>query len=258
MGDFNTQPHQLGYSLVTKLGGLLDTYATLHPQLIADEAEKERATTYSVQNPYVKNKISERLDYIFIRNTTNAKNTKNTKILKPLQAKVIFKERLNSAANSGALAYSDHYGVTATLTLEKPATIVDVAVQPDATEQSIENEKENKDEKIRILKEFQTLLQAELEVAQARKKLHQKHSRLSWFVTAIASLMFMGKPKPKGHHLSLIGVSKVISKQTLTIFVTIYALAQSWLAGVVVADEINALTAISSAVKVEIETELSI
>jgi hypothetical protein len=70
--------------------------------------------------------------------------------------------------------------------------------------------------------------------------------------------MFVGKSKSKSRHLSLTEASRVVSKQTLTIFVTIYALAQSWLAGVVVADEINTLTAISSTVKVEIETGLSL
>lgn len=102
-GDFNTQPHELGYSIVTQLGQFADPFMHLHPNTTS--------ITFSDKNPYVTSE-SQRLDYIFLKGNIAPDSVVITFTDVPHQT-----EQPTIANQEQALAYSDHYGVMAELVL---------------------------------------------------------------------------------------------------------------------------------------------
>ena len=116
-GDFNMHPHQLPYDIVVTAATLRDAYV---------EVNGAGDPTYIPENPYVKSP-PQRLDYVFVRD--GAERRINTQ-----QAVLDFKfiEDTNRR-----MAYSDHFGVGLSLSLqdiitdERPA--VDVERLQDAT-----------------------------------------------------------------------------------------------------------------------------
>lgn len=99
LGDFNMQPHHIGYRIMTKLVGAADTYRALHP----DDA----GVTFSPENPYNTGKRAEPIDYIFIRDG-------QTRSVTPVTSAIMLKSYED-------IAYSDHYAIATTLDL-RPAT----------------------------------------------------------------------------------------------------------------------------------------
>lgn len=96
MGDFNVQPHQLGYHILCELAALTDTHTYLN---------KDDGYTISTDNPYVSNrKRPERIDYIFVRGIT------------PRCAEVT----MTQIPDAPHLPYSDHYGILAEVDPQTP------------------------------------------------------------------------------------------------------------------------------------------
>jgi sphingomyelin phosphodiesterase 2 len=101
-GDFNTQPHQLGYRIVTSGGLFYDAFFALNPH--------EQRITFDAQNPYVASE-SQCLDYVFLKGKLTADSVT-----------LCFTETFQ---NADYLAYTDHYGLLAELTFaEQPLTVV--------------------------------------------------------------------------------------------------------------------------------------
>jgi len=98
-GDLNVTPNQVGYALLSKVYGLVDAYAALHPG--------EMGYTFRRDNPYVGGNVDQRLDYVFLRDV-QAESTD-----------IAFDERL--IGECGALALSDHVGLVAELRLGETA-----------------------------------------------------------------------------------------------------------------------------------------
>lgn len=91
-GDLNTRPDQAGYCIITQLGSLVDT--DLH-------INQSHEITFSADNPYSESD-NQCLDYIFARN------------LGVDSIELVMNERL---LGSEALAYSDHYGLLAEISI---------------------------------------------------------------------------------------------------------------------------------------------
>jgi sphingomyelin phosphodiesterase 2 len=96
MGDFNMQPHQIGYRMMTTLSALTDCYYALHPD--------NENITFSADNQYVKNHPSERLDYVFVRDGKSL-------TVAPTSAMLDFLP----IAGVPPVTFSDHYGVAVDL-----------------------------------------------------------------------------------------------------------------------------------------------
>lgn len=92
-GDLNSQPHQLGYQLLTDLTGLIDAY---------EQINKEHAATYARSNPYVTNLEDQCLDYILVRDVAVEK------------AELTVTETIPGVIP----AYSDHWGILAEISLK--------------------------------------------------------------------------------------------------------------------------------------------
>jgi len=88
-GDLNTRPDQAGYNIITTLGSLVDAYWHIH---------RRHDDTFAVSNPYVTS-IDQCLDYVLVRN------------MSVTDIKIVMTEPLSGAAQ----AYSDHYGLLATV-----------------------------------------------------------------------------------------------------------------------------------------------
>lgn len=108
-GDYNTQPHQTGYQLVTTLAQILDVYHYLHPD--------SPGLTFAPENPYVQSP-PQRLDYVMVKSGTKLG-------FDLLNADVVMTELLHQRE---AKTYSDHYGVLAELEIvDRPAAAVNHA-----------------------------------------------------------------------------------------------------------------------------------
>jgi endonuclease/exonuclease/phosphatase family metal-dependent hydrolase len=106
-GDYNTQPHEAGYRLITTLTQLVDTDAYLHPEM--------PGLTFVPDNPYVKSP-PQRLDYVMVKRGLHTG-------FDLLDAAVVLSETLSG--ENGAKAYSDHYGVWVTLEIvDAPAAVL--------------------------------------------------------------------------------------------------------------------------------------
>ncbi len=97
-GDFNTQPHMLGYAVLTTGGQMVDAFSMLYPQ--------DDGITFSRQNPYV-TAPDQRLDYIFLKGA-----------IAPDSVSICFTETFQNAEH---LTYSDHYGLLTELTFTEQA-----------------------------------------------------------------------------------------------------------------------------------------
>ncbi len=105
-GDYNTQPHEAGYRLITALAQLVDTYPYLHPD--------SPGLTFVPANPYVESP-PQRLDYVMVKSGKECG-------FDLLQAAVVMDELLADAA--AAKAYSDHYGILVALEVVDAAAAV--------------------------------------------------------------------------------------------------------------------------------------
>lgn len=95
LGDFNVNPHQLGYQLLCTLANLTDCYEVIYPN--------DLSITFSLDNPYNSNyREPERIDYVCVRDGVNI-------ALTPIQAEVTLKRQPDYPYKP----YSDHYGVQA-------------------------------------------------------------------------------------------------------------------------------------------------
>lgn len=106
-GDFNTRPDQSGYRLLTALANLQDVYTTLHG---------DYPVTFSPANPYTKSQ-AQCLDYIFLRDG-------KSQVFTAQSAEITLTARLYNY--DAAQAYSDHYGVLATVTLQQGESVHNV------------------------------------------------------------------------------------------------------------------------------------
>ncbi|KAI9237598.1 MAG: Endonuclease/exonuclease/phosphatase [Podila humilis] len=131
LGDYNSAPNSLVVGLLTKRGGLTDSWAKVHPAptnpvpsgLTPDEGVAIMGVTCDTPlntwtkhtwiNHHTNDAIGERLDYIFFRETPEFSCT---------HVDVAVREQISGigAANSGSKNYSDHFGVHAKFII-KPA-----------------------------------------------------------------------------------------------------------------------------------------
>jgi endonuclease/exonuclease/phosphatase family metal-dependent hydrolase len=100
MGDLNTRPDQLGYRLISTLGGLRDAYALLQPDTLG--------LTTTAANPYDHPKQPARIDYIMLRGD-----------LQPESIDLAFQQ-----IPGESIPYSDHYGLIAQIVKETEKPIV--------------------------------------------------------------------------------------------------------------------------------------
>jgi len=91
-GDLNTQPHQLGYAILTQFGGLVDAYV---------QANGQHDPTFARSNPYVLATRDQTLDYVLVRDVDVKK------------AELTLTETIPGVIP----AYSDHYGILAEISL---------------------------------------------------------------------------------------------------------------------------------------------
>ena len=99
-GDFNVTPNQPGYSIITTLACLNDTYTTLHPN--------DPGITLSNTNPYnLHYRAPARLDYICVRGSEALG-------ISPLRAQIT----LDDMPDNPGKPYSDHYAVLVDLQIE--------------------------------------------------------------------------------------------------------------------------------------------
>lgn len=100
-GDFNTQPHELGYRIITSGGLFYDAFFELNPE--------SARITFDAQNPYVESE-SQCLDYVFLKGNIMADSVS-----------LCFTETFQ---NADYLAYTDHCGLLAELTFtEHPLSV---------------------------------------------------------------------------------------------------------------------------------------
>ncbi|GJJ73602.1 sphingomyelin phosphodiesterase 2 [Entomortierella parvispora] len=123
LGDYNSAPNSLVVALLTKQGGMTDSWARLHPEpnpiprgLTPEEGVAIMGVTcdtplnswskHSWLNYLTNDPVGERLDYIFYRETPEMVCT---------SVEVAVREQISGigAPNSGAKNYSDHFGVHA-------------------------------------------------------------------------------------------------------------------------------------------------
>lgn len=98
-GDLNSEPHQLGYRIVTNLAAMEDAHTLLHPG--------KPGYTFLASNPYTR-EHNQRLDYILTRGTISQRWAVSS-----------ISPALNDTFNKyeGMLALSDHCAVMAELRL---------------------------------------------------------------------------------------------------------------------------------------------
>ncbi|KAG0348473.1 phospholipase C type enzyme [Podila humilis] len=131
LGDYNSAPNSLVVGLLTKKGGLTDSWTHLHPAPINPvpsgltpeegvsimgvtcDTPLNTWTNHTWINHHTNDPIGERLDYIFFRETPELTCT---------HVEVAVREQISGigAPNSGVKNYSDHFGVNAKFAL-KPA-----------------------------------------------------------------------------------------------------------------------------------------
>lgn len=103
VGDFNSTPDSLGYSMYRQIGQFEDAFYQVNP--------KKPGYTYSAENPYNTNLArvdfieSERIDYIFYQ-------LANGKSWDLVDCRLIM-QNIDSEVDGKPAAYSDHYGVFA-------------------------------------------------------------------------------------------------------------------------------------------------
>ncbi|KAG0027681.1 phospholipase C type enzyme [Podila clonocystis] len=131
LGDYNSAPNSLVVGLLTKRGGLTDSWTKMHPAPINPvpsgltpeegvaimgvtcDTPLNTWTKHTWINHHTNDAIGERLDYIFYRETPEFSCS---------HVEVAVMEQISGigAANSGSKNYSDHFGVNAKFLL-KPA-----------------------------------------------------------------------------------------------------------------------------------------
>ncbi|KAF9315850.1 phospholipase C type enzyme [Podila horticola] len=131
LGDYNSAPNSLVVGLLTKRGGLTDSWAKMHPAPtnpvpsgltpeegvaimgITCDTPLNTWTKHTWINHHTNDAIGERLDYIFYRETPEFSCT---------HVEVAVREQISGigATNSGSKNYSDHFGVNAKFLL-RPA-----------------------------------------------------------------------------------------------------------------------------------------
>ncbi len=102
LGDFNMQPHQVGYRALTRLAHLRDAWAEAHPAAAG--------YTYRPENPYTSSSQPQRLDYLLLRDGVSQRLTVKTAALTFTPADYAAEQR-----GGGASAYSDHDGLAVAL-----------------------------------------------------------------------------------------------------------------------------------------------
>lgn len=131
LGDYNSAPNSLVVALLTKQGGMTDSWAKLHPEpnpiprgLTPEEGVTIMGVTcdtplnswsnHSWLNYLTNDPVGERLDYVFYRETPEMVCT---------SVEVAVREQISGigAPNSGAKNYSDHFGVHAKFAIQPAA-----------------------------------------------------------------------------------------------------------------------------------------
>jgi len=102
LGDLNMRPDQLGYHIVSCIGGFRDSYLSAHPENLGH--------TRSGLNPYTPDEEPKRIDYIFTKDGPAGG-------LRTVVSRVIMDERPPLVDGSEPAAYSDHYGVLSEIEL---------------------------------------------------------------------------------------------------------------------------------------------
>jgi hypothetical protein len=213
-GDFNVTPEQLGYNIARILGALTDTYATLFPD--------DPGPTITPRNPYKSGSLDKkRIDYIMTRNGSDCAIT-------AVDIRIAF--QLLPGSN-GQVAYSDHFGVIAELELTNSTVGFD---HPSS------KETEN------IMRQLYALLLYSFDEARARESGHIVQFGLG--VIGIAGIY--GISKRLEQRWKRVGVAFRYSVTSVAAFYTILKAGSAILS---VPDEISALEAILSEIKIQLE-----
>lgn len=159
-GDFNMRPDQPNYDMVRAIAELDDCFAELHPD--------DPGITLGKANPYHPNTPDQRLDYIFTRAGTEA-------AFKPIHAEVTLKYMPYTGKR---IAYSDHFGVMATLEQHTQPQNRDKLPSTAAWEA--------------IDGVLQTLHDGTLE-AQSRQDAYRRRTRYSFLALMVAFLLLRGQ-----------------------------------------------------------------
>jgi sphingomyelin phosphodiesterase 2 len=208
-GDFNVNPHQLGYRLLLGLTGLVDCYDALHPD--------DPSITFSLDNPYNSNyREPERIDYICVRSGGRLGLT-------PQAAGVTLKQRPDYPYKP----YSDHYAVQVDFDIELLMNQHPLPPREAA-------------EELPLLQEFAKCLQTGLEQAMARKQRHLLH------VGAALALSLALNP---GRAALQVEALRRLGRSWLAALALIYALLRAGLYGLMQAEEISALKALLAEVR---------
>lgn len=110
LGDFNMRPDQLGYHIVSCIGGFRDSHLAAHPD--------DLGHTRSGLNPYTPDEEPARIDYIFTKDGVSVG-------LHTVVSRVIMDERPPIVNGSELAAYSDHYGVLSEIELVSGSSATD-------------------------------------------------------------------------------------------------------------------------------------
>lgn len=203
-GDFNVNPHQLGYRLLLGLTGLVDSYDALHPD--------DPSITFGLDNPYNSNyREPERIDYVCARSGGRV-------YLTPQAAQITLKQRPDYPYKP----YSDHYAVQVDFGIELhmhqlPAFVPDPA------------------EELRLLQAFSKTLQTGLDQAMGRK---QKHVLYGVGGLILSLLLNPRRPLPHDDWFRRTGRSWV------AVLALVYAILRAGLYFLTQAEEIQALKAV--------------
>lgn len=161
-GDLNSEPHQLGYRIVTCLAQMHDSYTLLHPG--------KPGYTFLASNPYTR-EHNQRLDYILTRGSHSQRWVVSS-----------ISPALNEISNKseGMLALSDHCAVIAEVQLlecDEPQpqykTAFIVGQEPRA-----------------LLAELATLIDREIELSTSSQNIYTDRAVLSF--ASIADSFFLG------------------------------------------------------------------
>lgn len=233
LGDFNIQPDQLAYRVIRSLGQFIDCYATLNP--------KKLGATYTPDNPYVKQEYPnwnepQRLDYIFIKRGSNFN-------LKPISATLSM--QVNSGIkNSSFKAYSDHLSVFTVFSITE--FIEDSNLSSNIDPDELEN----------VLSELADLLTSTVTEIEALRSAH-----LNQVLAAIPCVLVLSalitqfttrEIQPRRFFLRLL-IFSILS--LITLLMSLYPIIMVWLSLFIRPDEIQALKAVLSEVKLQIKAK---
>ncbi|KAF9913417.1 phospholipase C type enzyme [Lobosporangium transversale] len=184
LGDYNSAPNSLVVQLLTKRGGLTDSWNKIHPEprnpipkgLTPEEGVSIMGVTcdtplntwskHTWLNYLTNDPIGERLDYIFYKETPEM-------ICNSVEVAVREQVSGIGASNSGVKNYSDHFGVHAKFSIKPAVYHFQDRVLPDASVYAQDNVTTLPSDALTIdtLEEILLILKQHSNKAKARSKL---------------------------------------------------------------------------------------